>query len=1360
MDSSIDAYINETKRDVLVEFYLRRIASGITTRKIETPDDLYEYLLIDPEITSAVQTSPVASAIASLQTYVTDLNLGIEPNVTLTADEVKLWEQVYQQYPLWAANQLLSIYPEDYIDPTLRLSKTHLFKNLENALSQDTLSEENVRKAVFNYLNEFEKVSNLKVVNAYQSGDDISTATIYFVGRTRIQPYQYYWRKLDLQQHDPANPGLIYPTAWSEWKLIDLPISYAVRDIVRPVVFKDRLFVVWLEIHNQKQDTDIPTPLTLKKDEEAINRLYLRFGFKRFDDSWSPIQEHKLLDADPAITADKLTDLLVTVAQTDVEAAAYSILIGIYANKNLFFSLDELLTLGKDSKDVFKNYSYPFKNDANNYKAVAKPITTFKHQVASITLKSQDLSPATRVILDMDPRSKLFTVSAQIVVVSQMETLRVSIAHSPLNGPKGDRHPFILKSITINDKPVPPSSEDKVTVLDVPMPSISGGSFTLTLKATASDVAGDVVSGLSGLGTGTQIYVIKVVEVPGNYVDSSAYFQETKEGVQQFYRKNGDPAPIRLNTLFAKELIRLANIGIDELLHIFNQQDSNAQKELADLDFRGANGLYFWELFFHMPFLVGYLLNQERRFELAKHWYKYLFNPSQGAGLCWQSKAILPANDTNTEIGSRLIEPTDPDSIASAHPVHYRKAVFLYYIKNLIDEGDAFYRELTPDSLTEANCYYREALDLLGPRPQTSGNCYWKPITLENAATQTNTVLRGYEDKNKVGDVALTEGSNPYANAVVHDPTINILSTGLFYKPINKQLIAYWDILDSRIYNLRHNLSIDGKALHLPLFAPPLNPRQLLQQRNAGQGLNTILVNEGIRVPYYRFSTVINKAQTAVDSLMMFGSNLLSLLERKDARQWEKMQYEQQKALLDFTIDLQDDTISLLKANQKAWTVSQTAAKARYDYYNDLYKAGINSLEESAFRLQASASASCYLAVVPTIAAGVSKLLPNIFGVADGGQRLEGPSESLAGSFLNTAFALNMTADALHTKAMYKRRQDDWKLQRDLADYDQQQIVQQIDMSNKQLSAAQHQMDQIKKQQAQFQDNLNYFATRFTSQDLYQWMIGQLSATYFQAYDAVTSLCRFAESAWQYELGDFSTRFILPGAWNDLYHGLLAGETLKLYLQRMEQQYINLNKRKLEIVKTVSLKQHLGESPFNDAKRAGKFTFHFDQQDFDLDYPGHYLRQLATVSVYLPAVLGPYQDVKAILTQEKNYVVTSADAKVLADKLWKGTYVDPSVAHDLLGNQQIALSSGVDDNGLFVLNFGDERYLPFEGTGAISTWTLEFPVPDSKQQQTLLTSLTDVIIRLRYTAKESGNADFKKAVTDLVKQAAGKSIKK
>ena len=45
--------------------------------------------------------------------------------------------------------------------------------------------------------------------------------------------------------------------------------------------------------------------------------------------------------------------------------------------------------------------------------------------------------------------------------------------------------------------------------------------------------------------------------------------------------------------------------------------------------------------------------------------------------------------------------------------------------------------------------------------------------------------------------------------------------------------------------------------------------------------------------------------------------------------------------------------------------------------------------------------------------------------------------------------------------------------------------------------------------------------------------------------------------------------------------------------------------------------------------------------------------------------------------------------------------------HDNVGIQSISTSNAQNDSGTFELNFQDDRYLPFEGAGVISTWRLE-----------------------------------------------------
>jgi hypothetical protein len=82
--------------------------------------------------------------------------------------------------------------------------------------------------------------------------------------------------------------------------------------------------------------------------------------------------------------------------------------------------------------------------------------------------------------------------------------------------------------------------------------------------------------------------------------------------------------------------------------------------------------------------------------------------------------------------------------------------------------------------------------------------------------------------------------------------------------------------------------------------------------------------------------------------------------------------------------------------------------------------------------------------------------------------------------------------------------------------------------------------------------------------------------------------------------------------------------------------------------------------------------------------------------------------------------------------------------------KSIATSTGQNDSGLFELNFRDERYLPFEGAGAISTWQIEL-TQEPRLRQFDYATISDVIMHVKYTAREDAG-EFK---TNAVKHLTG-----
>jgi hypothetical protein len=822
--------------------------------------------------------------------------------------------------------------------------------------------------------------------------------------------------------------------------------------------------------------------------------------------------------------------------------------------------------------------------------------------------------------------------------------------------------------------------------------------------------------------------------------------------------------PIRMNTLFARELILRANIALENLLTWETQglEEPPLQPPAAvnRMDFHGANGKYFWELFLHLPFLVSQRLNLELQFDEAERWLGFIFDPSRkqdskGRPDYWN---VRPLMDGLLQMDHATRKPADPDGIASSHPVRYRKAIYLHYLKNLLDRGDAAYRQLTPDSLGEAKLWYVRVLDLLGPRPDIKLVDSWTPVTLQVLSNSTNTQLRAFEhrlieqDQLRADSAQANEGHSLYQFAepplylrtFSHDPTLADLDSDYLRLPINAHLVKTWDIAESRLDNLRNNRTLDGKPLSLPLFAAPLNPRDLLAafgQGAAAGGSARLLAQD---VPHYRFSVMHERALNAVQTLTQFGGTLLSLIERKEQAQFEALQYRQAWDFAQFSIDLQQQAQVIDKESQKALEASRAIAQQRLSFYAQLADEVVNSGEIAAAGLHLAGRVAEGVGAISDAVAGGLVIPPNaagggggaIVGFANGvmagamvgGWRLEGVPQMVSAAAFGLAALSHNLADATDRTEQFRRRHQEWTLARDQAALEIEQIDAQLNVLRAQSRATALQLQQAEVAQAHALATYAFLGSRFSNVQLYQWLNGQFATFYYQTYDAALALCLAAEACWQFETADYANRFIQTGAWNDSYRGLGAGESLRLQLLKMEAAYLSRNDRHLEITKTVSLRQLPDREPSSALNqdwgttklrllKDGRVEFELTQGLFDSDYPGHILRRIRRVSVSLPVTVGPYEDIRATLTQTYSAV----------------RMADGSLKENLRASQQVALSAGIDDDGLFTFDFNDGRYLPFEGTGAVSRWLLHFPNHD--RQRSMLESLTDIIVHLRYTAR-------------------------
>ncbi|MCC3473818.1 MULTISPECIES: toxin [unclassified Microcoleus] len=272
---------------------------------------------------------------------------------------------------------------------------------------------------------------------------------------------------------------------------------------------------------------------------------------------------------------------------------------------------------------------------------------------------------------------------------------------------------------------------------------------------------------------------------------------------------------------------------------------------------------------------------------------------------------------------------------------------------------------------------------------------------------------------------------------------------------------------------------------------------------------------------------------------------------------------------------------------------------------------------------------------------------------------------------------------------------------------------------------------------------------KVSTQAFYTWMKREVKGLYGQCFQFAFDTAKKAERALQHELGKPELSFLQFGYLSGK-EGLLAGEKLYLDIKRMEMAYHDLNQREYELTKHVSLLQ-VNPLELLKLRTTGRCTVTLPEELFDMDCPGHYFRRIKNVAVSIPCVTGPYTSVNCTLTLTKSSIRKSA---LLGDDYARVDAEDTRFSDYFGSLQSIVTSSGQNDSGLFETNLRDDRYLPFEGSGVVSEWQLQLPANPSNQDplQFDYNTISDIILHLRYTAREGGQLLKNGAIEHLKNQ--------
>ncbi len=844
-------------------------------------------------------------------------------------------------------------------------------------------------------------------------------------------------------------------------------------------------------------------------------------------------------------------------------------------------------------------------------------------------------------------------------------------------------------------------------------------------------------------------------EADANLIQFSTFYHPT---LSKFFKSLNRSGVSGLLTLANQRLIDTA-IAFDAYSPDSDQVDTDATpREDVDFRYEGAYSLYNWELFFHTPFLIATQLSKNQRFEEAQRWFHYIFDPtatdspekadSPGPERFWRVQPLYKqalsgsqtledlfanARSLQTQISEWQANPFNPHVIARLRLVTYMKAVVMRYIDNLIAWGDQLFRRDTIESINEATQLYILAAQILGHRPE-------QIPARAKAKVQTFRTLDDEAGLNGLANASVEIEGFISPSVVPPSETDSDAAMPLmpfFGLPGNEKLLGYWNTVADRLFKIRHCLNIEGVVRSLPTFESPIDPALLVKAAGVGVDVTSALSDINVALPNYRFKVMLQKANELCGEVKLLGSALLAALEKRDAEELALLRSGHEVKVLRAVRAIKERQVEEAQTARDGLNRSKELITIRRDYYRDI--AFMSDWEDLSLRLttaslvlqgtQAFAHALAgTLHLIPDAKAGA----PTSWGLTWGGSNI-GQSISEYGSSLGLiAGGFSTGASMAATMGGHYRRFDDWKLQERLANKELEEIEKQIAAADIRKAIAENELRNHDLEVENTREVDEFMHGKFTNRELYDWMVGQISGIYFQSYQLAYDVAKRAESAFRYELGVKESSFIQFGYWDSLKKGLLAGERLGYDLKRMEVAYLDQNKREYEIVKHVSL---LSIDPVSllKLKQTGECFVTLPETLFDVDYPGHYMRRMKSVGLTVPCVTGPYTGINCTLTLQSSSI---RHLKTLFGGKYARQTDDPRFADNAATVQSIVTSSGQNDSGMFEADLHDERYLPFEGQGVISTWRIELPKTFKSFDYN---TISDVVMHVSYTSRAGGN---------------------
>lgn len=542
---------------------------------------------------------------------------------------------------------------------------------------------------------------------------------------------------------------------------------------------------------------------------------------------------------------------------------------------------------------------------------------------------------------------------------------------------------------------------------------------------------------------------------------------------------------------------------------------------------------------------------------------------------------------------------------------------------------------------------------------------------------------------------------------------------GQAYLP-NPMLEAYRARAASGLRKLRLGLS----PLGMPLPPDPT--------RGAGAaGLSSL-----VRPTPYRYRILVDRAKQLAGMAQQFEAQYLAAIERNEAELERLMQQGFALDLAAQTVTLRRLGITEAETGKGLAVLQEGRSRIEQDRFEEWLAVGDNYYERQ--QISAMSAASDWRQAANVAESSAAAMTASVGGadlitaITSGGAKTVAgiaAAAAIASGAVFRGLAIGQEAQAQFNSiyAGRERRDDEWRLRRELAEQDGLIGAQGVQLAGDRLAIARQDMVIAEAQATQAAQMIAFLRNKFTSAEFYDWLAGVLAETYGFFLQLAAAAASQAELQLAFERQEAHQRLVRADYWklassdgSQDRRGITGSARLLQDLYTLDQYAFSSERRLLNLTQSFSA-ERLMPVELEEFRRTGILVFTTPMAWFDEGFPGHYLRLVKRARITIAALIAPSVGIRATLSHGGLSRVVTADPG----------YPTMVIRQD---PQSVAVTSPTAATGVFELDMQSDLLYPFEGTGVDTSWLLELPRAANPFD---FDSLMDVVISIDYTALHS-----------------------